>query len=368
MQQQTAFRRAEKKHKAQHQLPNLSDVIDVSAIDASDGAAVRRLCLTHDMCQPSVLPFQPFCQDRPPAYTLRDHPGLIVIPNPFTAEAQRWIARKCLCDCTRPPNHTNLDPFFDLPSQSLFSLASGPTNNKPAGALTRVEAQHMVASRVQSDSIDPSVSKPKGKIYMQSAPAADLLERLRWCTLGQQYNWTTKEYDLGTSVFDCELNALMRSIAEAITNPAYAACNRSEDWPPINKYEGSEFVSQAGIINYYHERASMAGHVDKTEESMDAPLISLSIGLSCIYLIGGPTRDTEPTPLLLRSGDILAMCGDSRLAFHGVPRVLSDTAPECLTLPNAGDNDSVAARYPNWHNFATYLSTHRINCNARKCM
>ncbi|KAJ2807517.1 hypothetical protein H4R20_001259, partial [Coemansia guatemalensis] len=308
-----------------------------------------------------------FCQDRPPAYTLRDYPGLIVIPNPFTAEAQRWLARKCLCDCTRPPNRTNLDPFFDLPSQSLFALASLPSNNRSADMSMRGKSQHLVASRVQSDSIDAGISRPKGKIYTQPAPAADLLEHLRWCTLGQQYNWTTKEYDLGTSAFDRELNALMHSIAEAISDPAYAACDGSEDWPPINSYDGSEFVSQAGIINYYDDRASMAGHVDKTEESMDAPLISLSVGLSCIYLIGGPTRDTEPTPLLLRSGDVLAMCGDSRLAFHGVPRVLPDTAPEYLTQPNAGDADDVAASYPEWHNFAAYLGTHRINCNARKC-
>ncbi|KAJ2084190.1 hypothetical protein H4R24_000263 [Coemansia sp. RSA 988] len=363
MQQQTTFRRAEKKHKARRGLPNLSDVIDVSAIDVSDGAAVRQLCLTRDMCQPSALPFRAFCQERPPAYTLRDHPGLIVIPNPFTAETQRWLARKCLCDCTCPPNRTNLDPFFHLPSQSLFELASRPTADAP----TQEKSRNLVASRVQSDSIDAGFSRPKGKIYMQSAPAADLLGHLRWCTLGQQYNWTTKEYDIGTSDFDHELNAMMRSIAEAISDPAYAACDGSERWPPINNYDGSEFVSQAGIINFYDERASMAGHTDKTEESMDAPLISFSIGLSCIFLIGGLTRDTEPTPLLLRSGDVLAMCGDSRLAFHGVPRVLPGTTPEYLIQSNAGDDDDLAARYPEWHNFAIYLGTHRINCNARKC-
>ncbi|KAJ1834688.1 hypothetical protein LPJ63_001738 [Coemansia sp. RSA 2711] len=353
MSQQTAFRRAEKQYKARDRRPDLSTVIDLAAIETSNEPRVRRLCLTRDLCTPSALPFRVFTESRPHAYAIHGHPGLIVIPNPFTDESQRWLARKCLCDCTQPPNRTNLDPFFDMPAASLFTLASKPSKRQCA-----------VDSRVQLGIMGPDITQPKDKFYSQPAMPADLLERLRWCTLGWQYNWTTKKYDLGASAFDSVLNELMRSIAVAIGNPASAGGDACSD----NSYDGSQFSCQAGIINYYDERTTMAGHVDKTEETMDAPLISLSVGLTCVYLIGGPTRETEPTPLLLHSGDILAMCGESRLAFHGVPRVLANTSPVCLTKPDAGDNDFLADKYPAWRHFAVYLNAHRINCNARKCL
>ena len=38
----------------------------------------------------------------------------------------------------------------------------------------------------------------------------------------------------------------------------------------------------------------------------------------------------EPLALLCRSGDVIVMGGDSRLRYHGVPRVLGGTYPEQL--------------------------------------
>ena len=52
--------------------------------------------------------------------------------------------------------------------------------------------------------------------------------------------------------------------------------------------------------------------------------------------MGGKTRQVRPQALLLHSGDIVIMSGESRLAFHGVPRVLppppETPLPECLSL------------------------------------
>ncbi|KAJ1722774.1 hypothetical protein LPJ53_002830 [Coemansia erecta] len=381
-QQQTAFRRCEKRYSRRDQELDLSGVIDFRSVDApwpptNNADGVRRVRLTHDLATPSSLPLEVFRQKRPPAYALEAHPGLIVIPDALTDAGQRWLARKCLCDCTRSPNRTNLDPFFEMPDRSLFSLAFSP--EPPAGQAADAHSASvsgamqgrttMIRSRAETDSVQADVTRPKGKFYTQSETPAGLLGHLRWCTLGQQYNWTTKQYDLGTSTFDKDLDALMRAIAEAITDPViilgHADDEQPQPWP--SSYDGRMFVSQAGIVNFYDQRTTMAGHVDKTEENMDAPLISTSVGLTCVYLVGGVTRDTEPTAFLLRSGDVLAMCGRSRLAFHGVPRVLPDTAPLYLSDPESGATDVEATEYPQWGHFAEYLATHRINCNARKC-
>ncbi|KAJ2892259.1 hypothetical protein GGI21_004247 [Coemansia aciculifera] len=349
---QTAFRKAEKKYKRgqlAHDLDNAVDLANKPAVNQ----AVRAIRLAHDLEDPATVPFRLFTHKRPPAYVLRDHPGLLLIPNPFTDEAQRWLARKCLCDCPRPPNRTNLDAFFDTPPESLFALASDATT-----------CSQPISNRAEKDILMADVTLPKDRVYTQPGLPAALLERQRWCTLGMQYNWTTKEYDRGTSPFDQDIDCLMRAIAIAITRPEGSAGDSVDTG---NEYDGNSFASEAGIVNYYDERATMAGHVDKTEEKMDAPLISLSIGLSCVFLIGGMTRDTEPTPIVLRSGDVLAMCGESRMAYHGVPVVLDGTTPEFLNNPSAGTGDVVAATYPEWHHFAGYLTHHRINCNARKC-
>lgn len=57
-----------------------------------------------------------------------------------------------------------------------------------------------------------------------------------------------------------------------------------------------------------------------------------SFGHSCIYLLGGPTREQSPTPILLQSGDILVMTGPCRSAFHGNPQFLQNNMRTKLFL------------------------------------
>ena len=75
-------------------------------------------------------------------------------------------------------------------------------------------------------------------------------------------------------------------------------------------------------MNYYHMDSTLSGHTDHSEKDLSRPLLSLSFGQSAIFLIGGPTKQTRPKALLLNSGDIVIMSGDSRLAYHGVPKIL----------------------------------------------
>ena len=39
----------------------------------------------------------------------------------------------------------------------------------------------------------------------------------------------------------------------------------------------------------------MGGHVDKYENDLSQPLVSISFGQSAVYLIGGKTCDIRPT-------------------------------------------------------------------------
>lgn len=68
--------------------------------------------------------------------------------------------------------------------------------------------------------------------------------------------------------------------------------------------------------------STLSGHTDHSEKDLARPLLSLSFGQSAIFLVGGRTKQTRPKALLLNSGDIVVMAGESRLAYHGVPKIL----------------------------------------------
>ncbi|MCB5166708.1 alpha-ketoglutarate-dependent dioxygenase AlkB [Streptomyces bambusae] len=86
------------------------------------------------------------------------------------------------------------------------------------------------------------------------------------------------------------------------------------------------------LINFYDAHARMGMHRDADERS-DAPVVSLSLGDSCVFRFGTaagrgrPYRDVE-----LHSGDLFVFGGPSRLAHHGVLRIHPDTGPPALGL------------------------------------
>ncbi|MBW5484975.1 alpha-ketoglutarate-dependent dioxygenase AlkB family protein [Streptomyces bambusae] len=86
------------------------------------------------------------------------------------------------------------------------------------------------------------------------------------------------------------------------------------------------------LVNFYDGDARMGMHRDAEERAED-PVVSLSLGDTCVFRLGNtasrgrPYRDVE-----LRSGDLFVFGGPSRRAYHGVPKVLPGTAPPALGL------------------------------------
>ena len=70
----------------------------------------------------------------------------------------------------------------------------------------------------------------------------------------------------------------------------------------------------------------MGLHQDRDEEDMVAPVVSLSLGDSCLFRVGGSKRKGPTCTLKLCSGDALVLGGAARLAFHGVDRILPATS------------------------------------------
>ncbi|MGV9933132.1 alpha-ketoglutarate-dependent dioxygenase AlkB family protein [Streptomyces olivaceoviridis] len=86
------------------------------------------------------------------------------------------------------------------------------------------------------------------------------------------------------------------------------------------------------LINFYDGDARMGMHRDGDEKT-DAPVVSLSLGDTCVFRFGNTGTRAKPyTDVELRSGDLFVFGGPSRFAYHGVPRVRPGTAPAWLGL------------------------------------
>ncbi len=89
---------------------------------------------------------------------------------------------------------------------------------------------------------------------------------------------------------------------------------------------GSGYQPDAALINYYDDAARMGPHQDKDEKT-DAPVVSLSVGDTCLFRFGNTANRGRPyTDISLGSGDLFVFGGPSRFAHHGVPKVYPGTA------------------------------------------
>jgi DNA oxidative demethylase len=114
-----------------------------------------------------------------------------------------------------------------------------------------------------------------------------------------------------------------------------------EPWPPIPEIllaawrdlSSYPHPPEACLVNVYGPAARMGLHQDRDEDDMSAPVVSLSLGDSCLFRIGGAKRNDPTRAFRLASGDAVMLGGSARLAFHGVDRIISGTS---TLLPEGG--------------------------------
>ncbi len=83
---------------------------------------------------------------------------------------------------------------------------------------------------------------------------------------------------------------------------------------------------EACLINFYGPTAKMGLHQDRDENDFDAPVVSISLGDSCLFRVGGRKRNEPTQSFRLNSGDVVVLGGAARLAFHGVDRIYPGTS------------------------------------------
>ena len=196
-------------------------------------------------------------------YLLRGVDGFRLLRSPLSAAQQLQLAEAALSEWIEPPVVTNLN------------LHHGPC--------ARLWSRHLE----------------------QSDPDGPLLARLSWATLGQHYRWTERAYEP-----ESRPDTFPPALAQLTTELASAA--------------GEAVRPQAAIVNFYSADSTMGGHLDDAEPCQTAPIVSLSLGLDAIYLIGGRTK-AEPPRAVAPLGDVIIQGGESRGFYHGVPRIVAGT-------------------------------------------
>jgi len=79
-----------------------------------------------------------------------------------------------------------------------------------------------------------------------------------------------------------------------------------------------DFEPDACLVNRYAAGASLGVHQDRDEEDFSQPIVSVSIGASAVFQVGGLKRSEPLRAVPLHDGDVLVWGGPSRLRFHGV--------------------------------------------------
>lgn len=99
---------------------------------------------------------------------------------------------------------------------------------------------------------------------------------------------------------------------------------RHADWPE---------PPDACLVNFYGPDAKMGQHRDADELDLKAPVLSVSLGDSAVFRLGGLERSGPTTTVKLHSGDVCLLKGEARGAYHGIDRVLAGSS---TLIPGGG--------------------------------
>jgi alkylated DNA repair protein alkB family protein 1 len=175
-----------------------------------------------------------------------------------------------------------------------------------------------------------------------------LTSKLRWLTIGDQYDWPTRSYTRnGPSSFPSALAKLVQGL-----------------FPHIRP--------ESGVVLLYSGKDYMPVHRDVSEECQTA-LASFSLGCDGIFILGrgednGEGEESRPRTVAIRvrSGDCVHLRGEARWAWHAMARTIVGTCPGYLAkwpMGTPGATGEERRAYEKWKGF---MGGKRVNISCRQ--
>lgn len=147
---------------------------------------------------------------------------------------------------------------------------------------------------------------------------------VRMLCLGRHWNGKTYRYETTRTDYD---DRPVPSIPDSLAGLARS----------LARDAGMTIEPDVCIVNHYGPDGRMGLHQDKDESATSIaagiPIVSISLGDTGRFLIGGTRRRDSVVSILLESGDAFVFGGAARLRFHGLSRIQAGTSPSWLSLP-----------------------------------
>ncbi|KAF2705961.1 hypothetical protein K504DRAFT_471393 [Pleomassaria siparia CBS 279.74] len=268
-----------------------------------------------------------------PIFEHVDFPGLQVISGLLPPETQ-ILFTSCLMhrDLADPGHKINLQADYNIPYP-------------PPPATDSQQFNSSFFARDRAASEDSLVPKDTEKFKTLNTEQF-LHTKLRWLTLGDQYDWPTRSYAKHATPFPSDLTRLVTGL-----------------FPHIRP--------ESGVVLIYGAKDFMPVHRDVSELCQRA-LASFSVGCDGVFIVArgedDGTGENAPRTVAIRvrSGDCVHLDGEARWAWHAMARTIPSTCPEHLTGWPSGTPGATAAEERYYKKWRGYMATKRINVSCRQ--
>ncbi|KAF2745985.1 hypothetical protein M011DRAFT_527167 [Sporormia fimetaria CBS 119925] len=268
-------------------------------------------------------------------YEHTDFPGLQVIPKLLPPETQILFA-SCLM-------HRDLsDPTHKINLQTDYNIPYPPPSETPSDE-HRFDRSFFTRDRAapEENLVPKAPEKQKPLNHEQF-----LYSKLRWLTLGEQYDWPTRCYAKHATPFPADLSKLVTGF-----------------FPHIRP--------ESGVVLLYSGKDFMPVHRDVSEQCQRA-LASFSIGCDGIFILAKGEDDgvgpeaPRTVAIRVRSGDCVHLDGEARWAWHAMARTIPGTCPSYLASWPVGTPDATAEEEKAYKKWKGYMGSKRINVSCRQ--
>ena len=318
-----------------------------------------------------------------PRFSLVSHPGFVYIPQALGKIIQNDLAYQSLTEFLNAEHKhaTNIDlvPIKkgeiengDMQMWDLWKTGSSDKSNdndNDNGKQSTKQIPKKLRMEHTNTAATAAAQSNENYTYYKT------FDKLSWSTTGYHYDWTARSYtEQKKSPMPKQLLRLGSIFAHLDQS---TTCMEAHD-------HDHDFNASASIINYYSLKSNMGGHRDDLELDFTKPVVSLSLGLPAVFLLGGKTKDDEVVPILVRPGDVMLLAGESRLCYHGMARVIPADVPLPKVEPNIDciqswksicnddidfeDGGGLSMPEHELGHLESFLSSHRININLRQVL
>lgn len=268
-----------------------------------------------------------------PIFEHRDFPGLQVLSGLLPPETQ-VLFTSCLMhrDLADPAHKINLQADYEIPYPPK---STSGTHRFDSTFFTRERA-------AANDCLIPKVADKLKPLNSEQF----LHTKLRWLTLGEQYDWPTRSYAKHATPFPHDLSTLVTGL-----------------FPHIRP--------ESGVVLMYSAKDFMPVHRDVSEQCQRS-LASFSVGCDGIFIMARGEDDgegeNEPRTVAIRvhSGDCVHLSGEARWAWHAMARTIPSTCPPHLASWPVGTPGATPEEEKAYKKWRGYMGTKRINVSCRQ--